>query len=150
MAKLISEDVETKSSFEIVATGEKILHGEETWQLVAIRLTSGTQVLTTESLAAQENCVLCRIPRDEIAQLLYLLNEIVKSRIDSFSFEPLEPFFEFNVEYSADQGFKVEAWIDAGNAHTGTYTFDACGIRFHTTKDGLSSFIIELEREFPC
>jgi hypothetical protein len=150
MAKLISQDVETKSALEIVALPQRAPDGKEIWQQVEVRLLSGENVLTTATFALQDNCVLCRVPRDEIAQLLDLLNEVMRLQIETFNFEPLEPFFELTVEQMGERGFKIEAWLDAGDAQTGIYTWDALGIRFHTSKDHLSSFICDLQAESPC
>lgn len=150
MAVLKSEDPVTTSTFQLVASGAQEAHDQESWQPVAVSLTSGKHLASSETFSCAHDCLLCRAPMDEMAHLLYLLNEMRAFRSDKLSFEPAEPFFELSIERSGDHGLKVEVWLDAGNAETGIYTWDAIGVRFHTTEDNLACFISELEREFPC
>jgi hypothetical protein len=150
MAQLKSEDPDTESCFELAEDGAKCEEKQQVWQAVVVSLVSGRRRVSTANAAHGNECLLCRVPQDEMAKLLYLLNEMRHFRLDKFSFEPAEPFFELNLERSPDHGLKVEAWLDAGNAETGIYTWDAVGVRFHTTEDKLASFISDLEQEFPC
>ncbi|PWU03036.1 MAG: hypothetical protein C5B53_00990 [Candidatus Melainabacteria bacterium] len=150
MAQLKSEDPDTQSSFELSDHGAKREEKKQVWQAVVVRLVSGRHRVSTADAQRGDECLICRVPQDEIAKLLYLLNEMRQKRLDSFSFEPAEPFFELSLERSPDHGLKVEAWLDAGNAESGIYTWDAMGVRFHTTEDNLASFIADLEQEFPC
>jgi hypothetical protein len=151
MAQLKSEDPDTHSSFELSDHGAKSEDNQQVWHAVMVRLVSGSHRISTSDAARGDQCLLCRKPQDEIAKLLYLLNELRHFRLNKISFEPAEPFFELNLERSPNHGLKVEAWLDAGNtAESSIYTWDAMGIRFHTTEDNLANFIRDLEQEFPC
>jgi hypothetical protein len=150
MAQLKSEDPDVNSTFELSDAGVKNSDGEQVWQAVSVSLVSGPHHASTANSSRKQDCLLCRLPEDEIAKLLYLLNELRASRLDKINFEPVEPFFELSLERSALHGLKVEAWLDAGNTETGIYSWDAIGVRFHTTEDNLKRFVAELEQEFPC
>ena len=150
MAQLKSEDPDVNSAFELLDQGVKSSDKKQVWQAVSVSLVSGPHHASTYNSSRKQECLLCREPEDEIAKLLYLLNEMCASRLNKINFEPAEPFFELSLERSKIHGLKVEAWLDAGNTETGIYSWDAIGVRFHTTEGNLERFVAELEREFPC
>src|SRR5262245_27147966 len=125
MALLKSEDPLTTSTFQLSASGAQEIDDQESWQPVVVSLTSGKHLASSETFSSAHDCLLCRAPKDEMAHLLYLLNEMRALRSNKLSFEPAEPFFEMSIERSDDHGLKVEVWLDAGNAETGIYTWDA-------------------------
>lgn len=148
MAKLISEEINCSSTLEILpGTSSQINGKEETeiWQNVKVILTSGENRVTSLN---SDNCSLCRTPKDEIKHLGELLEGLLAGKSSGFSFEPNEPSFELNFGRSHHESIKVEAWIDSGNAATGFYTWDACGIRFFTTEEALKQFLLQLKAEF--
>lgn len=118
---------------------------DQTWAYVALNLVSGGNRLATPSGA---DYVLCRRPADEVAKLADLLDQLSAKKHDRVLFEPSEPSFEISLERTARGGIKVEAWLDAGNATTAIYTWDAAGIRFYTTDAHVVSFTRELRSEF--
>jgi hypothetical protein len=148
VAKLSAEDLEIISSFEICKGGERIDYDLETWQPVAVNLVSGSRLLTNNGPDLLKECLLCRSPKDEIAGLILQLRGLVQEKTNRVLFEPSEPFFELLVERSTTHGLSVEAWLDAGNAETGIYTWDAAGIRFHTNAANLERFVRAIEAEF--
>jgi len=150
MAKLFSEDQDIVSSLELLNGGEKVKYGAEVWEPLAINLTSGQRTLSNVKPELLQECLLCRSPKDEIGGLLEQLKELLASRSDRVLFEPQEPFFELTIERSSKHGLKVEVWLDAGDVHTGIYTWDALGIRFHTTDANLEQFIQSIQSEFAC
>lgn len=118
---------------------------DQTWQYVTLILTSGQNSLSTEPDA---DYVLCRRPADEAEKLCRLLEGLIQKTSERVLFEPSEPSFELSLERTARGGIKVEAWLDAGNASTAIYTWDAAGIRFYTTDEHVVSFIQDLKTEF--
>jgi hypothetical protein len=98
--------------------------------------------------AAEDECLFCRKPQDEVATMIDKLKLLVDFERDKFMFEPAEPSFELTITRSGVTGSKVEIWIDAGNAKTGIYRWDGVGIRFYTLQEHLISFLKELETEF--
>lgn len=144
MAALFSDDEEHASSIELSAieTRGAVPAGPgETWQTVTLRLRSGKRELA-------ERCLFCRQPEDELEKLFLLVGDVFEGRRDKILFEPAEPSFELLLERAGQGGVKVEAWIDAGNADTGFYRWDAVGIRFFTTEANLSRFAGLLQQEF--
>jgi hypothetical protein len=148
MAKLLSEDLEIISSLELLNGGEKVKYVEEVWEPVVVNLASGQRLFSNVKPELLRECLLCRSPRDEIVDLLAMLSDLLASRTDRLLFEPQEPFFELMIERSGKHGLKVETWMDAGDAHTGIYTWDAAGIRFQTTSANLERFIQAIQSEF--
>lgn len=118
---------------------------DQTWAYVAFNLVSGGNRLTTPEGA---DFVLCRRPADEVSKLTDLLDQFAAKKIERVLFEPSEPSFEISLERTSRGGIKVEAWLDAGNATTAIYTWDAAGIRFYTTDAHVVSFTRELRSEF--
>lgn len=161
MAKLRSEDGEFVTSFEIHKGSSRLINGQ-TWQRFKLTLTSGTyRLLLGEGEPAEESarhsaeeerdaCLLCREPKDEVAQLAEHLNQIINFDREKLLFEPFEPTFELTISRSGVTGVKVEIWLDAGNAKTGIYRWDGVGVRFYTLQEHLVSFLGELKEEFAC
>ncbi len=148
MATLRSEDTDTASSLELrprQGEGFRLLNGQ-LWQSIDLILTSGKRTLETTSNEAVQ---LCRLPHDEIAELVDFLSALAARDRTEVIFEPSEPSFEMNFQTTHGDLIKTECWLDAGNGETGFYTFDACGIRFCTTTELVEAFINELEKDFP-
>jgi hypothetical protein len=150
MAKLLSEDHEIVSALELLSGGERVSYGAEVWEPLALNLVSGPRLLSNVKPELLQESLLCRSPRDEIGELLEMLKDLLATRSDRVLFEPQEPFFELMIERSGRHGLKVETWMDAGDAQTGIYTWDALGIRFQTTNDNLEQFIRAIQSEFAC
>jgi hypothetical protein len=148
MATLLSEEKDCPSRLELNA-GEKLIiekpTADECWQQLTLVLSSGDNQISS---SPGKNCSICRVPTDELEHLSALLEALLRGQKAKFSFEPNEPSFEINFERSRRAGIKVEAWIDAGNAKTGFYTWDAAGVRFFTTEENLAEFINALRCEF--
>lgn len=148
MAVLHSEEKDCPSRIELSALERQIIEKpvqDECWQRLILSLHSGdNQINSTPG----ENCSVCRTPSDELENFALQLESLLSGQKQKVIFEPNEPSFELNFERSRRSGIKVEAWIDAGNAKTGFYTWDAAGIRFFTTDENLADFINELRREF--
>ncbi len=148
MASLHSEEKDCPSILHISAGAKHIVERsvqDECWQQIKVNLESGDNKVNSSS---GEACSLCRTPTDEMETLTLQLEELLRGAKHKINFEPSEPSFELNFERSRRAGIKVEAWIDAGNAKTGFYTWDAAGIRFFTTDEDLANFINEIRREF--
>lgn len=148
MAVLKSEERDCPSQIELKALERQIVEKpvqDECWQRLLLSLQSGdNQINSTPG----ENCSICRTPTDELENFALQLESLLNGQKQKIIFEPSEPSFELNFERSRRAGIKVEAWIDAGNAKTGFYTWDAAGIRFFTTDENLAEFINELRQEF--
>jgi hypothetical protein len=149
MAQLISEDQDCISKITLLGRDKKILTSErapdQEWQKIDLKLTSGKLDLFTQPT---EDVMLCRSPHDEIVTLVEGLEQLLEKKRDEVLFEPSEPSFEMSFARTRRGGIKVEAWIDAGNATTGIYTWDASGIRFYSTDANIRSFTEEIRREF--
>ena len=150
MAILKSEDNHPVSSVELSALASPQSKTDGAiWQSCRITLVSGRHQLAIPVESKEsEACVLCRKPLDEVAKLRALLTDVSNGQREKILFEPQEPSFELSVERTKEKGFKVEFWIDAGNASTGFYTWDAAGVRFYTTTEHLVSFIEDLGQDF--
>jgi hypothetical protein len=92
--------------------------------------------------------MVCRKPLDELANLMDILQQLLDFDRDKLLFEPAEPSFELILIRSGITGIKASVWLDAGNAKTGIYRWDAAGVRFHTTQEHLSDFLRQLRQEF--
>jgi hypothetical protein len=151
MALLRSEDQEYETSLSIERGDAKILKNQF-WQRYMVTLKSGAYEFTlgskSASSAAEDECLFCRKPQDEVATMVERLKLLVDFDREKFLFEPAEPSFELSIVRSGITGLKVEIWIDAGNAKTGIYRWDGVGIRFYTQQEHLISFLKELEEEF--
>ena len=121
----------------------------QAWQRFSISLLSGSFSL---SLGADSGdaCLLCRQPDDEVKGLCDSLSELLLPSAEHTLFEPAEPSFELALTKRGKLGLKVEIWLDAGNAKTGIYRWDAAGIRFFTHEEQLSEFIKQLKQDFNC
>ena len=163
MAKLASEDKEVESTLEIVpgpALPVAEIMSDQAWQKVGLALVSGPFNINLgyssngsapeEEESDFEECLICRKPKDEVHELADQIEQLIEGKVDSVLFEPAEPFFELRVTKAPVFGFKVEAWLDSGNATTGVYRWDGLGIRMHTTRDNLASFTKQLRSEFGC
>ena len=148
VAKLSGEDLEILSYFEMLKGRDRVDYDLEIWDPVAVNLVSGSRLLTNSRPDLLKECLLCRSPRDEISALVLQLRGILTDTTDRVLFEPSEPFFELLIERSTRHGLRVEAWLDAGNAEAGIYTWDAAGIRFHTNRANLEHFLKDIEVEF--
>ena len=150
MAILYSEDNELASTLSLTPiTPTKKTTVSEWWQQVSVVLTSGSRSLSLGArMQEKEACLLCRHPEDEAVRLRDMLLDICQGRRDQGLFEPSEPSFELHFERTAEGGIKVYAWLDAGNASTGFYRWDAAGIRFYTSQEHVLSFIADLGHEF--
>lgn len=163
MAKLVSEDKEVASTLEIIL-GPSLpvaeIMSDQAWQKVGLALVSGPFNInlgyTSNGDVPEEEdsdfgeCLFCRKPKDEVLELAEQIEQLIEGKLDSVLFEPAEPFFELRVTKAPVFGFKVEAWLDSGNATTGVYRWDGVGIRMHTTRDNLASFTKQLRSEFGC
>jgi len=148
MAVLLSEEKGCPSALEIIAGTKQVIEKsvqDEYWQRLSLVLSSGDNKITS---LEGESCSICRQPADEFETFVLQLEALLRGEKAKVNFEPSEPSFEINLERSRRAGIKVEAWIDAGNAKTGFYTWDAAGVRFFTTEDNLAEFINSLRREF--
>lgn len=148
MAILRSEEKECPSTLEFLPGEKQTIEKpvqDECWQHIKIVLKSGDNVINS---TIGEACSVCRTPTDEIESFALQLENLLRGQKQKVGFEPNEPSFEINFERSRRAGIKVEAWIDAGNAKTGFYTWDAAGVRFFTTEENLAEFINEIRKEF--
>lgn len=152
MAVLSSEDQEWSSSLELISGDEQELLGQR-WQRFRLLLTSGDHHLTlgnSDSQAERDACMFCRTPNDEVAELISMLNDFANRKKDRVLYEPAEPSFELEVVRAGPDGLNVHVWLDAGNAKTGIYRWDAAGIRFFTVQSHLLSFVEQLKQQFNC
>lgn len=153
MARLVSEDHESVSSIEIIKGPTRSLH-DQRWQRFSLILVSGNYRIPLGLEGSSENeqdaCMLCRSPEDEVLLLVTQLQELADFDRDKVLFEPAEPSFELSVARSGITGLRVSIWLDAGNAKTGIYRWDAAGIRFYTLQEHLVDFVKELRTEFAC
>jgi hypothetical protein len=152
MAILVSEDRDSQSSLEIIAgTTQPLI--DQTWQTFSLVLKSGDFNLTLgkgdASTPNNQGCMFCRQPEDELEGVFEQLQELLDNKRDKLLFEPAEPSFELTITRSGAHGYKVEVWLDAGNAKTGIYRWDAAGVRFFTLHKHLVAFLEELRTQFP-
>lgn len=148
MAILLSEEQGCPSRLEIRPGDKQLVETsmqDECWQRLALTLQSGDHQF--KSLEG-DSCSICRTPTDELENFAVQLENLLKGQKQKVVFEPSEPSFELSFERSRRSGIKVEAWIDAGNAKTGFYTWDAAGVRFFTTDENLAEFINQMRKEF--
>lgn len=105
--------------------------------------------------------LVCRAPKDEVAQLVALLKRLAEHKSNSIRFETLEPTFELEITRQTgeadgeagqveDDGLRVQLFVDAGNVETEISRWDALGIRFFTNQTNLEQFIEALQKEFGC
>ncbi|MDR3613896.1 MAG: hypothetical protein P4L53_10020 [Candidatus Obscuribacterales bacterium] len=157
MAILRSEDAENPSSLELNALSTEDIQGQS-WQRFTLTLKTGTYELklgrfpsdSTETFSTISDCLFCRNPQDEVAELCKRLEALIENDKQQLLFEPSEPSFEISISRTRQNEAKVEVWLDSGNATTGFYSWDAAGIRFHTLQEHLIAFLKEIKQEFAC
>lgn len=139
-----------------------------------IRLADGTFLERHPKDSGAQGCfLLCRAPKDEVAQLVALLKRLAERRLNHVRFETLEPSIELEITRQsseeegsliegtvatieaasadvADDGLKVQLFVDAGNVETEISRWDALGIRFFTNQSQLELFIEALQKDFGC
>lgn len=152
MARLRSEDSECESVLELMPGTTYSLPcppgPDQVWQHVRLIAASGSRQLTLPENEGGASACLVRCPSDEIESLACMLDELETGRRDKVMFEPAEPSFELTIERTREGGLAVYCWLDAGNAATGYYRWDAAGVRFYSTGQQLRSFINELRQDF--
>lgn len=150
MAKLVSEDDEVKSSFELILLKNQIENRPSiAWVPYKIVLYSSDKQLIyeKEKNTGAGDYVLALEPVNEIHNLISGVESFLKNNTKNlFSFEPLEPSFELIMERS-HKGYSVICWVDAGNVNSDHYSWDGFGIRFFTTEEKIKMFMKELENE---
>ena len=151
MATLLSEDDEVKTSIDLILLKEKLENKPGiSWISYKILLKSGDKSLLFEKLENNKGAgdyVLALTPVNEIEKLILGINTFLKStNSKTFSFEPLEPSFELNIERS-HEGYSINFWIDSGNVDSMHYTWDGFGIRLFTTEKKISKFVNDLQKE---
>ncbi|MBI1858718.1 MAG: hypothetical protein HYR97_06380 [Candidatus Melainabacteria bacterium] len=149
MAILFSEDEIVKSSFEIVLLDTNIkIQERNSWVPYKLILKSADKKLEyTKSQTGTGDFVFALSPKDEILELTNSMSELLSvTSKTKYSFEPLEPSFELEIEKS-HKGYSIYIWVDAGNVVSDHYTWDGLGIRFFTTEEKIQCFIEELKRE---
>jgi hypothetical protein len=162
MPKLISED-DQSPSFLGFDLGERIQLREQIWQNYSLYLRSGSHVFelsrpgekqstigSTSSDPVLSGALFCREPKDEVQLLIKMLEELTANAANKVLFEPAEPCFELLIASTSEDGYNVEIWLDSGNTKTGIYRWDAAGIRFHTIRKHIDSFIGELREKAAC
>ncbi len=152
MARLITDDKEYTSYIDLspVRNIDKNSPDPEVWQPYVLQIAHGDALFSippSQTLAA-EACVLCRSPKDEIAQIVKSLSQLLENKRDSAQFEPLEPSFELRVERQSEDGYRVFMWLNTGNVETEIYRWDSLGIRLFTSGDNLQRFTQELAEQF--
>lgn len=146
MATLISEDQEQPLSLTI-SKGELSSSKENgNWQNVTLSLNSPQYRLTLGGPG--QDCLLCRSPEDEISLLAEQIEQLLQAKRENIHFEPAEPSFELTLAKTPLGGISLHCFLDAGNATTGFYRWDAVGMRFYTTPEQLQAFLSQLRQEF--
>ena len=151
MARLCSEDEQIKSSIELLLLKEKKqIKNQDIWVPYNLIIESGNKKVIYKKEDDNYNngdFVFSLVPSNEIEKLVNeISNFLIQEEGSSYSFEPLEPSFELEVEKS-HKGYSVYIWVDAGNVASEHYTWDGLGIRFFTTEEKIHCFIEELKRE---
>ena len=151
MAKLLSEDDQVKTSFELILLKDEIKNKPAiSWIPYKIVLTSAEKKIVFEKQETNNGAgdyVLALKPINEIENITLGIKAFLDSEIKNiFSFEPVEPSFELIVEKS-HKGYSATCWVDGGNVISDHYSWDGFGIRFFTTKEKILTFVEELEKE---
>lgn len=77
---------------------------------------------------------------NELKKLYSLISSLLDNKIEKFTFEPIEPNFELEIQ-KINNDYKLYFWVDAGNyLDNSHYTWDALGIRFILTYKALVQF----------
>ena len=151
MAKLISEDENVQTSFEIILLKDKIEKRPNiSWVPYKIILESSDKKLVYERENNNQGAgdyVLSLEPINEIKNIISGMKTFLESKTQNlFSFEPIEPSFELIIE-KAHEGYSVTCWADAGNVDSDHYAWDGFGLRFFTKEDKIKMFVSELEND---
>ena len=152
MAKLICEDDQVKTGFEIIFLKDKFEKRTAiSWVPYKIILESSDKKLVYERENNNQGAgdyVLSLEPINEIENMINGINRFLESKTKNiFSFEPIEPSFELIIE-KAVKGLSVTCWIDSGNVNSDHYAWDGFGLRFFTTTDKIKMFVSELEDDY--
>lgn len=151
MAILLSEDEQVKSSFELLFLKDQIKNKPSvSWINYKLVLISGENKIVYERKENNKGAgdyVLALKPVNEIENIVSGINSFLKNESSKmFSFEPLEPSFEFILERS-HKGYSVTCWLDAGNVISDHYSWDGFGIRFFTNEEKIVSFMEQVSQE---
>ena len=151
MAKLISEDEQVRTSFELILIKDQVKNKPGiSWIPYKLIIESGYKKLTYEKEDNNKGAgdyVFALEPVNEIENLISSIKSFLENQNKNlFSFEPLEPSFELILERS-HKGYSVISWVDAGNVISDHYTWDGFGLRFFTAEKNINSFVQELSRE---
>lgn len=154
MAILKSEENALESYLELIGgelksqpTASKASSDQsQTWQKFSLRAKAGSYSLV--AAGEEPEIWLCRRPVDEIACLHRLVGEVLQHQKKEIVFEPAEPSFELHIKSTEEGGFTVVVWLDAGNATSGYYQWDAAGLRLYSCAEELSRFADQLKQEF--
>ena len=151
MAKLICEDDQVKTSFEIIFLKDKFEKRTGiSWIPYKIILESSDKKLIYERENNNQGTgdyVLSLEPINEIENIINGINTFLESKTKKmFSFEPIEPSFELIIEKSF-KGYSTTVWIDSGNVDSDHYAWDGFGLRFFTNEDRIKMFVGELEND---
>jgi len=160
MAILISEETQFRSYLDLRPRGEHEIDGQETWQKYRLEAAHGATILVIPHENLKDDacmaCTLCRHPTDEPRKLSDLLSGLLAGRYESFSFEPLEPSFQLDVERQQSNevgdvdGFRVTLWLNPANVETAIFSWDSIGLRFFTSEKNLKRFTQDLNEDFDC
>ena len=151
MAKLICEDENVKTSFELIFLKDKIEKRPGiSWIPYKIILESLEKRLVYEKENNNKGAgdyVLSLDPVNEIENLINGIKSFVENETQKlFSFEPIEPAFEVILERSF-KGYSTTVWMDAGNIDSDHYAWDGFGVRFFTNEDKIKLFLLDLEKD---
>ena len=151
MAKLLSEDEQVKTKFELILLKDKIEHRPGiSWVSYKLVLESSEKKIIYERENNNQGAgdyVLSLEPINEIENMINGMNRFLESKTKNiFSFEPIEPSFELIIE-KAVKGLSVTCWVDSGNVDSDHYAWDGFGLRFFTTSDKIILFVSELSKE---
>lgn len=151
MAKLLSEDDQVKSAFNLVILKEQMKSKVSiSWVPYKLTLKSADKELVYEMTDGEKGAgdyVLALEPVNELSNLIGGIKNFLESKTTNlFSFEPIEPSFELIIERS-HKGYSVTCWVDAGNVMSDHFSWDGFGIRFFTGEKRILSFVEELIKE---
>ncbi len=151
MAQLLSEDEQIVSSFNLILLKDKIQNKVSiSWIQYKLKLKSAGKELVYEKKETDTGAgdyVLALKPVNEIKNLVEGIKGFLENKnANMFSFEAIEPSFEFILERS-HKGYSFICWLDAGNVISDHYSWDGLGVRFFTTGEKVNNFLNELNKE---
>lgn len=151
MPKLLSEDKQVITIFEVVLLKELLQKKENiSWVPYKLIIKSADKELVfekKEKKTGSGDYVFALQPINEVKNFITGIKDFLESKNKKiFSFEAIEPSFEFTIERSF-KGYSVTCWVDAGNVTSDHYSWDGFGVRFFTTEKNILSFIEELNNE---